>query len=258
MDTGSSWGLIKTHRERFSPAEIQGLARVLFQGREAWLQEKMHRGEDQSLCLEFLGRLGEMGSKAAAEILLAQLESANEALQIAAAEALKNCSPPLIKERLIVLMRGHYPCSVKAGEILLSLGQEGADILWKLWFESNTSVKLKAQILNLFAEADEERAEALAFLAFLSGNEELIRAALNVSERQEAKSLWGNIAICLNDYGWQIRGKAAKILGLWREKQALPFLFQMERDTDPWVEDERRTALSLISDHAASRGARNN
>ncbi|MEL7624551.1 MAG: HEAT repeat domain-containing protein [Clostridiales bacterium] len=248
MDIEGNWTRIKTHRRRFSSLEIQGLAETLFRGQEDWLGEKLRRREDQALALEFLGCLGRSGSPKAVALLLKYLEEREEVLQLAAAAALKVCPPALILEPLAQIMLRQNHSSVKAGEVLLALGPEGADSLWNLWFVTECPGGLKAQILQLLAEIKDERCQDLAFLALMSGGEELVRAALKAAEKLEMKDLWGNVAGYLKHPSWRLRGRAVLLLGSWGEGEALPYLREMGEDPDPWVEEERQKAISKINE----------
>ena len=251
MNREENWRRLKTHRKRLSDQDIQGFAEVLFQDQEDWLREKLWLRDDVTLVFELLSCLGRAGSTKAAEILLEQLNAGEEVLQIAAAEALKQCPPILVLEPLTKIMQEQNPGSVKAGEILLSFGDEGSQALWQMWFGENRPVRLKSQILQLLTEARDDHAESLAFLAFLSGEEELVRMALKTAEELDTTSLWGNVAECLKSPGWQLRGKAAYILGRWKESNALVHLQDMGVDDDPWVEEERQKAMELLSESRA-------
>jgi HEAT repeat protein len=251
IDVEANWSRIKTHRKRLSDREIQGLAVTLFQGREDWLGEKLRRREDQALTLEFLGSLAQSGSPQAAGLLLNYLEGREEILQSAAAEALKSCPPVLILESLTQIMLRQNRGSAKAGEVLLALGPEGAEAIWGLWFGEDCPASLKAQILQLLTEIRDSRCEALVFLALMSGNEELAAAALKSAGQLELKTLWGNIAGYLNHPSWRLRGRAAALLAQWDEKAALPYLREMRKDPDPWVEEERRKALGRMAPEAS-------
>jgi len=248
MDIEENWGRIKTHRARLKDHDIQGLAEVLFLDREDWLAEKLRLRDDTALAIELLGCLGHAGSVKAAEILLEQLETREEVLQVATAEALKRCPPVIVLTSLTKMMSEQNQGAVKAGEILLSFGQEGIQELWRLWFGEHKPARLRYQILQLLTEAGDERAERLAFLAFLSEDDELAGIALKAAEELDARSLWGNVTECLKSSDWRIRGRAARVLGLWGEKKALAFLSAMGSDEDPWVEEEKQKALALLSE----------
>jgi len=97
------------------------------------------------------------------------------------------------------------------------------------------------------ADADDPRAEALIFLAFLSDDEQLSRAALKACEKLGLSRLWGNVAIFLAHPNWRLRGKASTLLGKWGVKDALIFLMSAGLDPDPWVEEERQKAIKLLS-----------
>jgi HEAT repeat protein len=247
MDIEANWSRIKTHRQRLSDRELQGLAQILFLGQETWLGEKLRRREDQSLALEFLGYLAQNGSSQAAGLLLNYLEDREEILQSAAAAALKSCPPGLILEPLTQMMLRQNQGSVKAGEVLLALSPEGADAMWRLWFGENCPMSLKAQIIQLLTKIKDGRCEALAFLALATGGEELAAAALKTAGRLELKALWGNVAGYLKHPSWRLRGRAASLLAQWEERKALPYLQEMGEDTDPWVEEERLKAISRLA-----------
>lgn|GEM_PF-1405728 len=244
MDIEGNWARIRTHRERLSDEEIQGIAEVLFRGQELWLEEKLRAREDSALVVEFIGCQGKSGSEKAAEILLKLLETGEEALQIAAAEALKACPPGLVTQPLARIMLKQNQSSVKAGEIISSFGYDGAGVLRQLWFGADRTVGLRSQILQLLAETEDHQLEPLAFLAFISDKEDLIRSALKAAEKVEAKCLWGNIAESLANPSWLVRGRAVHILGKWRETRALPYLMDMGVDPDAWVEEERQIAMA--------------
>ena len=246
MDIEGNWTRIKTHRARLSDRDIRGLAGVLFYDREDWLEEKLRAREDESLVLEFLGYLGQSGSLEAVRILLQQWETHEEGLLLAAAEALQKCPPILTLDPLIQIMRQQNPNAIKAGEVLLRYGRDGADALWHLWYEESSSVGLKSQILQLLAESMDRRAEPLAYLAFLSEDDELIRVGLKAAEKLDARILWGNVAYCLKNQDWKLRGRAARLLGRWGDRRALDSLREMDVDPDPWVEEERRKAIALL------------
>jgi len=247
MDIEGSWKRIINHRKRLTEKELQGLAEVLFRDREDWLADRLWVKGEETLALAFLGYLGKRASIKAVNLLIAQLECRDEVLQMAAAESLKECPPEMVSEPMVQIMRRQNQASAKAGEILLSFGAPGREALWRLWFEKDETVTMKTQIMTLLAETKEERAQALAFLAFLSGSDDLIKAALSCAEMMEAKALWGNVAECLKNPNWRIRGKAAQLLGAWGHKEALPYLLQMQTDPDPWVEEERQRALARLS-----------
>ena len=246
MDVEGSWNRIKHHRSRLSDDEIRGIAEVLFHGQEEWLEEKLLYREDTALAIEFLGYMGKGGSERAVRVLLKLLGAGEEVLQIAAAEALKLCPDGLVVAPLAELMLKQNQSSVKAGEIISSFGAIGAQVLWELWFCENRTTGLKSQIIQLMAELDDNRLENLLYLAFMSGEEELIRPALTAAEKIEAKGLWGNVAECLAHPGWLIRGRAVRLLGKWGEKQALPYVLDMGADQDAWVEEERQKAITLL------------
>lgn len=250
MDIEGNWARIKAHRGKLNSMEMQGLAEVLYDKQEEWLEEKLHFRDDKSLAIEILGYLGQSGSAKAANILLNQMESREEVLLVAAADALKQCPPALVLEQLAKIMLRQNQSAIKAGEVLLSFGQVGADVLWRLWFGDNSHSGIKVQILQLLAETKDKRAVPLAFLAFLSEEEELIRTALIAAEKLEAGSLWGNVALCLKNTSWKLRGRAARLLGQWHEKRALAFLREMGADPDPWVEEERKKAMALLENAA--------
>jgi HEAT repeat protein len=246
MDIEGNWRRIKTHRKRLTDSEIREIAEVLYRGQEAWLCGKLILREDLALAMEFLGHLGKSGSGYAVNILLNQMESRDEVIQVAAAESLKGCDPSLVFEPLVHMMTRQNQSSVKAGEVLLSYGEMGVIALWQLWYADDTTVRLKSQILQLLVETRDNRAESLAYLAFLSGEEELVRVALGAAERLEARELWGNVADCLKSPSWRIRGRAARLLGSWRENRARAYLLHMGTDPEQWVEEERQNALSLV------------
>lgn len=248
MNIEGDWKRIKAHRERLSDEDIRGLAEILFFNQEDWLEEKLRFREDEALVLEILGCLGHSGSVKAAKTLLKYLEAGEEVIQIAAAESLKLCQPDFVIEPLAQMMLKQGQGSVKAGEIIMSFGSEGAYVLWSLWFGESRSAGLRSQILQLLAEAKDERTEPLAFLAFLSEEEDLIRTALKTAEKMETMSLWGNVAECLRNPSWRIRGRAAQILGQWEEKRALRYLYEMGNDPDPWVEEERQIAIIRLTE----------
>ena len=248
MDIEGNWKRVKTHRARLTDEEIRGIAETLFRGQEEWLEEKLRFREDSLLAIEFLGYMGKGGSGKASDILLKLLEAGEEVLQIAAAEALKICRPELIIEALAQMMMKQNQGSVKAGEIISSFGPDGADVLRWLWFNESAPVGLKSQILQLLAESEDHQLEALAFLALVSDEEELIRPALKAAERIAAKELWGNVAECLANPSWLVRGRAVRILGQWREKRALRYIWEMGVDPDSWVEEERQNALIMLTD----------
>ena len=247
-DIGGIWEQIKTHRKNLNDKEMQGIADVLLRGQEDWLGGKLRQREDEALVLEFLGCMGRKGSVKAIEILLQQLEAREEVLQAATAEALKRSQPLLALEPLAQMMLRQSQSSIKAGEVLLSFGDEGVHALWELWFGENKPSSLKAQILHLLAEAKDDRSESLVFLGLLSKEEELIRAALIAADKMETKSLWRNVAGCLKNSSWQLRSRAIQLLSQWEEKRALPYLRDMEADADPWVEEERQKAITLLSE----------
>jgi HEAT repeat protein len=247
MDIKENWSRVKAHREKLTDGEIQGLAEVLFHSQEDWLEEKLRSRDDAALAFELLGCLGYKGSRKACDILLSQLEIRDEILQIAASEALKRCKSSLVLAPLAEVMKKQNQSSVKAGEILLSFGRAGADLLWEQWFDENTPLSLKAQILQLLGETGENRLESLMFLAFLSEDEELVRAALKAAEKQKADSLWGNVIECLGNPSWRVRGKAIQLLREWGERRSLSFLLDMGPDADPWVEEERQRTLAELA-----------
>jgi len=246
MDIEKTWEKIKNHRVRLNDNEIHGLAVVLFRGREEWLAEKLRQREDMAMAIEFLSFLGKEGSDQAAQALLNTLESGDEALQAAAAEALKQCPFELIVERLISLMLARKQAAAKAGEIILRFTDAGADVLWRLWFGEEKPASLKALIIELLAEVSDPRVELLAYLALLSDNDELIEAALRAAEKIDAKALWGNVLNCLFMANWKHRGMAVRLLGKWKERRALNYLYEMGADPDPWVEEERQRAIGSI------------
>jgi HEAT repeat protein len=247
MDIKANWDRLKAHRGRLTDKEIQGLAEVLFHDREDWLEEKLRSRDEAALAFELLGCLGQKGSRKACEILLSQLEVRDEVLQIATSEALKRCPPYLVLAPLAGIMKRQNHSSAKAGEIMLSFGQEGMDLLWEQWFDDDMPVRLKMQIIQLLGEAGGNRLEYLAFLAFLSEDEELVRAALKIAEKMNAASLWGNVTECLKSPSWRVRGKAIQVLREWCEKRALSYLRDMGQDDDPWVEEERQRALAELA-----------
>jgi len=246
MDIEGNWARIKTHRARLSDRDVRGLAAVLFYDREDWLEEKLRSREDEALVIEFLGYLGQSGSLEAVRILLQQWDTHDEALLLAAAEALRKCPSILTLDPLIQILRQQNANAIKAGEVLLSYGREGADALWHLWYEENSAAGLKMQILQLMAESMDQRAEPLAYLAFLSEDDDLVRAALKAADKLDARILWGNVAYCLKHQDWKLRGRAARLLGRWEEKRALDSLREMGADPDPWVEEERRKAIAIL------------
>jgi len=247
MDLEGNWKRIKAHRDKLLESEISGLAKVLYRGQEDWLCEKLRIKGDVPLVLEFLGHLGQSGSFKAVDALLQLLDAREDVMQVAVAEALKRCPSSMVLGPLVQRLQEQKYSSVKAGEILLSFGPEGAFAIWRLWFGEGRPSSLRSQILQLLAEAKDARTEALAFLAFLSDEEELIRIALKAAENVEAKSLWGNVAECLKNTSWRVRGGAAQLLGKWGEREALAYLRDMGSDPDPWVEEERRNAMTLLS-----------
>jgi len=244
MRLETNWARLKAHRGRLNNQDVQGLSAILFRDCENWLEEKLDRREDAALVIEVLGFLAQCGSTEATAILLRQLESGEEALQAAAAEALKLCPPILAKEALAEVMLRQSRSAVKAGEVLLSYGADGADELWRLWFADNSRTSLKAQVLQLLAETLDSRTEQLAYLGFLSGEDELKRAALKSADKLETGHLWGNVALCLSHPDWRIRAGAVRLLRKWGEAKAKPYLVMMGADPDPWVEDERLKAIA--------------
>ena len=246
MDVERNWARVKAHRGKLNNQEIQGLASVLFLGQEDWLSRKLEQREDESLAIEFLAYLGQNGSEKATRILLRQLENREEMLQVAAVEGLKLCPIEFVLEPLASMMLRQNQNAIKAGEVLLHFGEIGVDVLWQLWFADGCSSSLRAQILRLLTEAADRRAEGLAFLAFLSEDEELLREALVAAERLGARELWGNVADCLGNASWKLRGRAAKLLGEWKVTEALAYLRDMGMDPDPWVEDERLKAIGVL------------
>jgi len=246
MDIEGNWERIKNHRERLSASEIRGLAAILFRDKEEWLAGKARQREDEALVIEFLACLGMDGSGKAINILLNTLETGDEARQAAAAEALKLCPCDLTMEALADMTRGQAQAAVKAGEVILSYGDAGTDVLWRLWFGADKPESLKARVLELLTEAADPRIEPLAFLAFLTGNDALVDAALKAAEKIDARALWANIVPCLSMADWKLRGRAARLLGKWKESRALGFLLDMGADPDPWVEEERQKAIANI------------
>jgi len=138
--------------------------------------------------------------------------------------------------------------SAKAGEILLSFGSQGSEILWRLWFHPEVGSGLRTQILRLLTDAGTQKAERLAFLAFLSAEESLLKGALYTAEKLDAKGLWGNVTECLKNPNWRLRGKAVQLVGTWDTQGSRRRLEQMGVDPDPWVEEERQKALTLLSE----------
>ena len=246
MDIEGNWEKIRIHRERFDGREARGLALVLFRDNEEWLAAKLRQRKDEALAVEFLGYLGMDGSGGAVKVLLDTLETGDEALQAAVTEVLKKCPHELTIEALISMMVRHKQVAVKAGEVILSYGDAGADALWKLWFDDKSPASLKARILELLTEVSDPRIERLAFLAFLDDDDELTDAALKAAERIDGRALWGNVAACLAKPSWKLRGRAVRLLGKWNESRALPYLLDMDADPDPWVEEERRKAIADI------------
>ncbi|MCL1849186.1 MAG: HEAT repeat domain-containing protein [Clostridiales bacterium] len=246
MSMEQDWARIVAHHERLNQEELQGIATVLFREGEGWLEEKLQTREAEALAMEMLGCLGHGGSESAAEVLLRQLESREEALQIAAAEALKMCVPELVIQPLIEMIQRQGYNAIKAGEVVLRFGALGADAIWQLWFREGSPVSLKTQILQLLTEAKDDRVEPLAYLAFVSGEEDLIRAALDGAEKMRLTRLWGNVVLCLASPNWRLRGGAVRILGSWGEERAQPFLVGMGVDPDPWVEEERQAVLRRL------------
>lgn len=246
MDREGSWARVKTHRSRLSIQDVRGIAVFLFRGQEDWLESKLSIREDEIQAIEFLGYLGQEGSQRAVQILLKQIESREEALLVAVSQALVGCPAVYMQEPLTSLFLQQGDNAVKAGEILLSMGKEGQALLWRLWFLENKRDSLKVQILDLLAESGGERAEYLTFLAFLSEEENLVRSALRAAEKLDAKKLWGNVVCCLRYPSWHVRGRAIRLLGVWKEIRALEDLIAMGCDPDPWVEEERQKAISLM------------
>ncbi|MCL2165780.1 MAG: hypothetical protein FWH49_00580 [Clostridiales bacterium] len=247
MDMEANWQRIKAHRLRLTDQEVRGLAEVLFYEQEAWLEEKLRQREGEALAMEILGFLGSIGSLQAVSILLKQLDSGIEVLQVAAVEALKQCPAIVILEPLSKIMLQQNRSSIKAGEVLLSFGENGAEELWNLWFDKKSAAGLKIQVLQLLAETTDARAVHLAFLAFLSEEDELILTAMKAAEKRNATCLWGNVAGCLSHSAWRIRGRAVHLLGEWKESRALDILREMGIDPDPWVEEERQKAIGILS-----------
>ena len=246
MDIESNWNRIKTHRGKLSNQDIWGLSTVLFFEQEEWLERKLKYKEDEAMAVEFLSCLGQHGSRKAAAVLLRQLENREEMMQVAATEGLKHCPMEYTLEPLTRMMLRQNQSAIKAGEVMLSYGAPGADVLWELWFSQDNLSGLKAQILRLLTEAEDQRAERLAFLAFLSEEEELLREALITAEKLGAVGLWGNVAGCLTHPSWRFRGRAVKLLGQWGIAEALVYLLAMGEDPDPWVEEERQKAIAVL------------
>ena len=175
MEPMDSWGKMKEQKLLLPETEFIALCRNLYTGWENFLADKLRLREDQSLVLEVLTALA---TPRAQEILLKCLEDREEAVQLAAAEALKKMPPARILRPLAAAMLRQSQGAAKAGEVLAALGPKGLDQLWQLWFEEGAAESLKTQVLLLLAEQADPRCENLAFLALLSQDEELVRAAM--------------------------------------------------------------------------------
>ena len=246
MDIEQNWIRIKTHRDRLSNEDVRGIATILFRGQEEWMENQLRLRKDESLVFEFLTYLGQAGSEKAADLLLKQLENREDVMQVAAVEGLKLCPVELILEALIRMVSKQNRSAIKAGEVIVSFGQPGVDALWQLWFQNDCELEQKVLILRLLGEAASKRAESLAYLAFLSDSEELQKEALVVCERLESRNLWGNVAACLGKTSWKLRGRAAKLLGIWGIQESFVYLQEMGVDPDPWVEEERQKAVQTL------------
>lgn len=245
MESINNWEKIKEERSQLPETEWITLCRTLYTGWENFLADKLRLREEQSLVLEILVALA---TPRAEEVLLRCLEDREEAMELAAAEALKKMAPERLLGPLAGVMARQGQGAAKAGEVLASMGAKGLDQLWRLWFEEGASEGLKAQVLLLLAEQGDPRCENLAFLALLSQDEELVRAGLKTAQMWEFRDLWGNVACCLSSESWWVRAKACETLAGLGVKEALPALEEAGPDPDAWVEDERRLAIGKLSE----------
>ncbi|MEA4891440.1 MAG: hypothetical protein VB085_02605 [Peptococcaceae bacterium] len=243
MEPMDSWGKMKEQKLLLPETEFIALCRNLYTGWENFLADKLRLREDQSLVLEVLTALA---TPRAQEILLKCLEDREEAVQLAAAEALKKMPPDRILRPLAAAMLRQSQGAAKAGEVLAALGPKGLEQLWQLWFEEGAAESLKTQVLLLLAEQADPRCENLAFLALLSQDEELVRAGLKAVEMWSFRDLWGNVACCLSSESWRVRAKACQVLAEMGIREALPALEQGGPDQDSWVEEERRRAIEKL------------
>ena len=246
MHVEQNWASVKRHYQRLNTEDLYGIAVVLFSNEEAWIEDRLTRREDEALAMEILGFLGHHGSQAAVKVLLKYLTAHEEIYQLAASEALKQCKLNFMVDPLIEIMQKQGQNAIKAGEVLLSFGGEGIDILWRLWFMPESPTSLKVQILHLITEAADKRAERIAFLALVSGEEELVQAAVRSAEKLKLTSLWGSMISYITDSSWKLRGSVIRLLGQWEAVEALPFLLVIENEADPWVEEERRKAIARL------------
>ena len=244
MDSAKNWEKIKEGRQQLPKGEWQILCRTLFTGWENYLADKLRLREEQSLVLEVLAALG---TPRAEEIMLKCLEDREEAMELAAAEALKGLNSRRILRPLAGIMLRQGRGAAKAGEVLAAMGTEGLEQLWQLWFEEGAGEGLKAQVLLLLAQQGDPRCEKLAFLALLAQEEELVRAGLKTVEQWGFRELWGNVACCLSHESWWVRAKACQLLGELGCREALPALTENGPDPDPYVEEERRQAMELLA-----------
>jgi len=243
MDAQDCWIQILKSQPELSDGELRSLVRLLLHEKEDFLIEKLKRHEEQSFVLECLGYLG---TEKALPWILRSLSEREEALQLAAAAALKNFPQEWLLEPLMNIVLKQLPGAAKAGEVLLSLGQDARDLLWEAWFIEDNDSTVRAQILALLTEANDPRSEAIAFLALESDEDELIKAGLSTVAALESQALWGNVANCLNHPNWAIRGKAVNILAQLNATKALPLLEDMPPDEDSWVEESRVICIELL------------
>lgn len=243
MNTEACWEQIKKSQPDLSEGELRSLVRLLLNDKEDWLIEKLKLHEEQGFVLECMGYLA---TKKALPWVLRSLSEREEALQLTAAAALRSFPGEWLLEPLLNIILRQQPGAAKAGEVLLSLGQKARDRLWESWFSENLDSGVKVQILALLTEGQDPRSELLAFLALESREDDLIKAGLATAEALGSKSLWGNVALCLNHSDWSIRGKAVNLLERIAEPKALPLLEEMLPDEEPWVEESRSRCIQAL------------
>jgi len=226
-----------------SGKECRDACQEALAGWENALAEKLKEKKDQEMVIQILG---ELQTRAAALILLKTLEDREEALEFAAADALKKYKDEYIIDLLEKMAIKQGRGAAKAIEVLASMDAPGHDVLYNMWFSKEAENSLKSEILLALASINDPRVERLGFLAMVNSSEDLQRSGIKAATDMEIKPLWPSVAALLESDNIGIKAKACKALGDLGVKDALKILTDMDPDPDPWVEEERMDAIEVL------------
>ena len=218
-------------------------------------------GADGESKVGLINALGRRGSVSSASIVRAALRDKDEAVRIAAMQALGRIADPESEPPLRKLLasasgrelRAAQDSYLRLAETLLAAGEaKRASPMYHRLYDEAQSEQEKCAALAGIAKSDKERAVPMLLKAMSSGESNLAGVAASALAAVPGEKATKMIAAAAGRSRPEVRRRLIGILGNRRDAVALPVLFAVvERDREAKVREAALLAMGQIGSPAA-------